>query len=194
VVRRAKTAVRIISYRELQMLIVRSKAMVNANHYRRFSGEVVSSRQAQDFLDGKTRSGTKSHLIARALAKLTGAAPDNTHVFASGMAAVTSVIRTLPGLANGKKTLQLEFPYVDCLKVQELFGHGVVYLNQAVGESFDEALKRIREGKFAGAFTKVPSDPILRAIDLARVSKACAEGSEFARFGDRTVGIDFEVG
>ena len=53
--------------------------------------------------------------------------------------------QALPGVLNGRKTLQLEFPYVDCLKVQEHFGHGVVYLNEATGESFDEALKRIRD-------------------------------------------------
>jgi cystathionine gamma-synthase len=70
----------------------------------------------------------------------------------------------------------LEFPYVDCLKVQELFGHGVVYLNEATGESFDEALKRIRQGEFAGVFTELPSNPLLRTVDLARVAKACAEG------------------
>jgi cystathionine gamma-synthase len=173
--RRAETAVRITSYHGLQVLIVPSKAKAEADAYWRFSGEVVSSRQAQDFLDDKHREGSKSHLITRALSKTTGAAPDHTFIFASGMAAVTSVLRALPGLQKGKKTLQLEFPYVDCLKVQELFGHGVVYLNEAVGESFDEALKRIRQGEFAGVFTEVPSNPLLRTVELERVAKACAE-------------------
>ncbi len=93
------------------------------------------------------------------------------------MAAVTAVLRALPGLHEGKKTLQLEFPYVDSLKVQELFGHGVVYLNDATGESFDEALKRIRQGEFAGVFTEVPSNPLLRTVDLHRVAKACEDGN-----------------
>jgi cystathionine gamma-synthase len=92
------------------------------------------------------------------------------------MAAVTAVLRALPGMHDGKKTLQLEFPYVDSLKVQELFGHGVVYLNEATGESFDEALMRIRQGEFAGVFTEAPSNPLLRTIDLHRVSKACEDG------------------
>ena len=175
--RRAETAVRISSYYGFQALIVPAKAKTEANLYWRFSGEVVSSRQAQDFLDGRLREGTKSNLIARAVAKFTGAEPDHTFVFSSGMAAVTSVLRSLPGLAKGKKTLQIEFPYVDCLKVQEYFGHGVVYLNEATGESFDEALKRIRQGEFAGVFTEVPGNPLLRTIDLARVAEACAAGS-----------------
>lgn len=175
--RRAQTAVRITSFNGLQALVVPAKAKADADAYWRFSGEVVSSRQAQDFLDGKPREGSKSHLVARALAKFTGTTPENTFVFASGMAAVTSVLRALPGVLNGRKTLQLEFPYVDCLKVQELFGHGVVYLNEAVGESFDEALQRIRQGEFAGVFTELPSNPLLRTVDLARVAQACADGA-----------------
>ncbi len=173
--RHAETAVRITSFHGLQVLIVPAKAKQAADFYWRLTGEMVSSRQAQDFLDGNMREGSKSHLIARSLAKYTGATPADTFIFASGMAAVSSVLRALPGLHDGKKTLQIEFPYVDCLKVQEHFGHGVVYLNEAVGESFDEALMRIRSGEFAGVFTEVPSNPLLRTIDLKRVAKACAE-------------------
>ncbi len=173
--RNAETAVRITSYNGLQVLVVPAKAKREADFYWRLTGEVVSSRQAQDFLDGNMREGSKSHLIARSLAKFTGATPEDTFIFASGMAAISSVLRALPGLHDGKKTLQIEFPYVDCLKVQEHFGHGVVYLNEAVGESFDEALMRIRTGEFAGVFTEVPSNPLLRTIDLKRVAKACAE-------------------
>lgn len=175
--RKAETAVRTSSLHGLQALIVPTKAKVHAEAYRRFTGEVVSSRQAQDFLDGNPREGSKSHLLARALSKFSGSAPEDTFIYASGMAAITSVARSLPGVLQNKKTLQLEFPYVDCLKVQEHFGQGVVYLNEAVGESFDEALQRIRQGEFAGVFTEVPSNPLLRTVDLARVAQACAAGA-----------------
>ncbi len=175
--RRAETAVRIASYHGLQALVVPNKAKADADAYWRYSGEIISSRHAQDFLDGKPRDGSKSHLIVRALTKLIGTTVENTFVFASGMAATNSVLRALPGVVHGKKTLQLEFPYVDCLKVQEDFGHGVVYLNEATGESFDEALQRIQQGEFAGVFTELPSNPLLRTVDLARVAKACAEGA-----------------
>jgi cystathionine gamma-synthase len=104
------------------------------------------------------------------------------------MAAINSVLRALPGLQKGKKTLQLEFPYVDCLKVQELFGHGVVYLNEASGESFDEALQRIRQGEFAGVFTELPSNPLLRTVDLERVAEACVEGNTPLVVDDSAVG------
>jgi cystathionine gamma-synthase len=175
--RKAATAVRIASYHGLQALVVPTKAKPDADLYWRFSGEVVSSRQAQDFLDGGLREGSKSHLVTRALVKFTETEVENTFVFSSGMSSITAVLRALPGIAEGRKTLQLEFPYVDCLKVQEHFGAGVVYLNDASGESFDEALKRIRQGEFAGVFTEVPSNPLLRTVDLKRVAQACADGA-----------------
>jgi cystathionine gamma-synthase len=173
--RQAETAVRIASFHGLQVLVVPAKAKSDALAYWRFAGEVVSSRQAVDYFDGNLREGSKSHLISRSLAKFTGAAASDIFVFSSGMAAITAVLRALPGVREGKKTLQLEFPYVDCLKVQELFGNGVVYLNEAEGESFDEALQRIRQGEFAGVFSEVPSNPLLRTVDLPRVAQACNE-------------------
>lgn len=174
--RRAETALRITSYHGLWVLIVPSKVKKDADFYWRFAGELVSSRMAQDFLDGKLRKESKTHLVSRAVAKFYGVKPEHLFVYSSGMAAVTSVIRSLPGVMDGRKTLQLGFPYVDCLKVQEMFGHGVVYLNEARGEDFDEAIKRIRQGEFAAVLTEVPSNPQLRTVELARVSQACAEG------------------
>lgn len=173
---RAATAVRIASFHGLQVLVVPAEAKQVAYDYWRLSGEGVSSRQAMDFLDGALRTESKSHLLRRKLAKMTGVGEDELFVYSSGMAAAVSVLRALPGLRQGKKTLQLEFPYVDCLKMQEIFGHGVVFLAEAEGESLDEALRRIRQGEFAGVFTEAPGNPLLRVVDLEKVSAACAEG------------------
>ena len=172
--RQAETAIRTASYHGLQALIIPEKAKSLANLYWRFSGEGVSSRAAQDFLDGKLREGSKSHLLSRSIAKFNGGKPEDTFIFASGISAGLAALRSLPGVREGKKTLQIEFPYVDSLKIQERFGFGVVYLNEASGESFDEAIQRIRAGEFAGVFTEIPSNPLLRTIDLKRVSEACA--------------------
>ena len=186
--RRAETAIRITSYNGLQALIVPAKAQKEANFYWRFSGEVVSSRQAQDCLDGTLREGSKSHLISRSLSKILGTTAEDVFIFTSGMAAASSMLRALPGVKDGKKTLQLEFPYVDCLKIQELFGNGVVYLNDATGGSLDEALQRIRQGEFAGVFTEAPSNPLLRTVDLKRVAEACNEGRTPLIVDDSTSG------
>ncbi len=172
--RQAETAIRSASFHGFHALIFPDKVKKLADLYWRFSGEGISSREAQDYLDGNLRTGSKSHLLSRAIAKLNGGQPEDTFIFASGISAALAALRSLPGVREGKKTLQIEFPYVDTLKIQERFGFGVVYLNEATGESFDEAIQRIRAGEFAGVFTEIPSNPLLRTIDLKRVSEACA--------------------
>ncbi len=171
--RQTESAVRSTSYYGFQCLVFPEKAKSAADAYWRFSGEGISSREAQDYLDGNLREGSKSHLLSRAIAKLNGGEADHTCIFASGISAGLAALRALPGLREGKKTLQIEFPYVDTLKIQDRFGNGVVYLNDASGESFDEALQRIRSGEFAGVFSEIPSNPLLKTIDIKRVADAC---------------------
>ncbi len=174
--RTAEVAMRVASYHGLQALVLPQRAVEVAWDYWRFSGEIVTSRQAADALGPGLRSADKSHLLRRSLARLMGTAERDVRLFATGMAAVNSVLRSLAGLRDGLKTLQIEFPYADTLKSQELFGSGVVFLNRAEGESFDEALGRIRAGEFAGVFTEVPSNPLLRTADIPRLAAACRQG------------------
>lgn len=171
---RAETAVRVASFHGLQALVLPQKAKQEADYYWRFSGEVVSSRQAEDFFADRLRTDTATDPLLAELGKWVSS--KHLYAFSSGMAAITAVVRNLPGVREGKKTLQLEFPYVDSLKVQEYFGNGVVYLNEATGESFDEALQRIRHGEFAGVFTEAPSNPLLRTVDLEKLAAACRDG------------------
>lgn len=186
--RQGKIAARSSAFDGLQAVIVSKQASELAKEYQRLTGELVSSRMAEDHLNGALLTGTKRHLLQRRLATIYGAEQTHVSVFASGMSAVTAVMRSLPGVAQGLKTLQLEFPYVDSLKVQERLGNGVVFLNETEGESFDEALRRIRQGEFAAVFTEVPSNPLLRCPDLARVSEACREGGTPLIVDDSSVG------
>ncbi|BCX46128.1 cystathionine gamma-synthase [Haloferula helveola] len=186
--KKAQIAARSSGFHGFQAVVVPAKAGSVANEYQRFTGELVSSRMAEDWLNGGLKEGSKLHLLKRRLATLYGTESSNVSVFSSGMSAVTALLRSLPGVAEGRKTLQLEFPYVDSLKVQEFFGSGVVFLNEAEGESFEEALQRIGRGEFAGVFTEVPSNPLLRTIDLERVASACAEGGTPLIVDDSSVG------
>ncbi len=186
--RQSGSAVRAAGYDPFQAIVVPESSAKIARDYQRFSGELVSSRAAEDFFNGGIKTGNKNYLVKRRLATFYGSAPERISVFANGMSAVMAVVRSLPGVAEGKKTLQLEFPYVDSLKVQELFGTGVVFLGQTEGESFDEALRRIRSGEFAGVFTEFPSNPLLRCPDLPAVAEACREGGTPLIVDDSSVG------
>lgn len=172
--KRHSSASRIASFEGLQALAVSNDAYRSALHYWRFSGELVSSRMAEDTL-AHTDPGSDEGLQPF-LAKKFVCSRSNLFLYESGMAAFFSIHRAVTGLAPGKKTLQLDFPYVDALKVQENFGSGVVFLPDASGEHFDEALSRIREGEFAAVFLELPSNPLLSSVNLLRLAEAARAG------------------
>lgn len=186
--RRGKIAARSVGFEGFPTVVVPDAAASVAAEYQRYTGELVSSRMAEDALNGGLRGGTKTGLLKRRLATLYGTGAEAVSVFASGMSAITALIRSIPGVAAGRKTLQLEFPYVDSLRLQEYLGNGVVFLNEAEGESFEEALQRIGRGEFAAVFTEVPTNPLLRCVDLERVSAACREGGTPLIVDDSAVG------
>ena len=176
--RKLAVATRIASYDDgMQALIVPETAIGVAMEYWRFTGEIISSRQAEDHLNEKeVGGGIGRFILKQQLAEFSGAALDDHFIYESGMAGIFSAYRSVMNLFPSKKTLQLEFPYVDALKVQERFGNGVVFLYDADGEDFDAAVRRIQEGEFSAVFCEVPSNPLLRTVNLPRVSEACRQG------------------
>ncbi|MGJ8694799.1 MAG: PLP-dependent transferase [Verrucomicrobiaceae bacterium] len=175
--RRINVATRIASYEDgLQALIVPEDAIGVAMEYWRHTGEVISSRQADDLLNEREVEGVSSVILRQQLAESTGAALDDHFVFESGMSAIFGAFRAVINLFPSKKTLQLEFPYVDGLKIQEKFGNGAVFLYETEGEDFDAAVRRIQEGEFAAVFCEIPSNPLLRTVNLPRVAEACQRG------------------
>ena len=185
---RAGVAATSTRFRAFQVVVVPESGIDCAKEYQRLTGEIVSTRLAADGFQGDVSGEPKTHLLQRRLARIYQTDESQCHVFGNGMAAVTSVVRSLPRLAEGKKTLQIEFPYADCLKVQEHFGNGVVFLNEAEGEPFEEALRRISTGEFAAVFTEVPSNPLLRCVDLPKLSAVCRRSETPLVVDDSSVG------
>ncbi|MGJ8676871.1 MAG: PLP-dependent transferase [Akkermansiaceae bacterium] len=175
--KKSGSASRIASYEGgLQALIVSEEDYPIAMEYWRYTGEIVSSRQAKKILNGKDVRPFIPRSLRRRIARLGEYNAEDVFLYENGMAAIYSSYRAISKLKPGKKTLQLEFPYVDAMRIQNLFGNGVVYLNEAVGESFEEALRRIAKGEFAAVYCEAPSNPLLRTVDLKAISKACREG------------------
>lgn len=172
--KRHSVASRIASFEGLQALAVGSEAYPSALLYWRYSGEIVTSRLAEDTLSHIEQP--VDDVIHGYMAKKFVCSKSSLFLYESGMAAFYSVHRAVTSFSPGKKTLQLDFPYVDSLKVQENFGSGVVFLPDAGGEHFDEALSRIREGEFAAVFCEFPSNPLLRTVELQRLSEAAKQG------------------
>ncbi|MDP0490714.1 MAG: PLP-dependent transferase [Verrucomicrobiota bacterium JB023] len=182
--KRHSAASRIASFDGFQALAVSEEAYQTAFNYWRFSGEVVSSRRAEDYLTG-AEPGDDADIVAY-LARKFVCPKSLLFLYESGMAGFFSIHRVVTSLAPGKKTLQLDFPYVDALKVQENFGSGVVFLPEARGEHFQEALARLRAGEFAAVFCELPSNPLLKSLDLEKLAEA-------ARIGQVPVIVDDTV-
>ena len=108
-----------------------------------------------------------------AMAKIMKVDTDDCFLFESGMAAIFTLFRIVTEREPGKKTLQLSFPYVDTLKVQQLFGSGADLVSDAQGEQLQATLAAIRSGEYAAVFCEVPSNPLLNTVDLHAVSEAC---------------------
>lgn len=147
-----------------------------ARKYWRFCGEIISSRQAEAAM-GKGTTVTEadgdaaSTVIRERLASITGQSAEDVFLFPSGMAANFAVHRMLTTVLPGRKTVQLDFPYVDVLKIQEHFGSGVHFL-PFVGEGDYEKLRGLIAAEpLAGIFLEMPSNPLLKCIDIRRVTE-----------------------
>jgi cystathionine gamma-synthase len=167
-----------------------------ARRYWRFCGEIVSTRQAAAALEGRPDNaveGSRASASVRGrLASISKGDPDDVYLFPSGMAAVGAVHRMLLAVAPGLRTVQFDFPYVDVLKIQEEFGDGVRFHPVGNTEAESVLAEMIAEERFAGVFCEMPSNPLLRSVNLPVLRSLC-RGNGAALIVDDTVGTNVNV-
>lgn len=147
-----------------------------ARRYWRFCGEIVSARQSEAALGraafgSETEGGIARHAIKRRLAGIAGQSVDDVFLFPSGMAASFAVHRMLTTLIRDRRTVQLDFPYVDVLKLQEVFGSGAAFLPFKDDGDYDRLHAIIKDEPLAGIFAEIPSNPLMKCVDLRRVGE-----------------------
>jgi cystathionine gamma-synthase len=177
-----KSRVAPVGWEQLTAVILPESGKEAALKFWRFSGEIVSSRMAAAAVEalagggGVSRETMEQGAIAKEnlrtrLAALSGQRAEDVFLFSCGMAAISAVQRVVSNRSSGCKSVQLEFPYVDALKVQEEFGQGV---HEFLGGRQDavSALKECLQGApLSAVYTEVPSNPLLRTVDLPAVSQ-----------------------
>jgi cystathionine gamma-synthase len=146
-----------------------------AADYWRYCGEGISGRQARALLDGEAidpddgqeaKSGLRE-LIARH----TGQSAGDVFLYPSGMAAVAAVQRAISRRSPQTRSVQFDFPYVDVLRVQREFGHGVAFFPSGDAAAIGKLAAMIEAGEPpSGVYCEVPSNPLLRSADLAAIS------------------------
>lgn len=141
----------------------------DAKYFWQHPGYIISSRQAESVLENKPeQDGIEAkEKVRNHLAVLTEEAPENVYLYPSGMAAIFSAFEiTGPGA-----TIQLGFPYVDTLKIQEKFGNETIFISDV--SKLDELEKTIKDKKVKAVFTEFPTNPLLTSVELERLSKIC---------------------
>lgn len=135
------------------------------------TGMIVSTRRAEAELTGRGKGGSGE---ARAelrllLAGLYGCSAGDVFLTPTGMAAQDVALRVLQRRMPGCPTVQLGFPYVDTLKLQQRMGCGAELLHCL--KTIDVDLRsRLSEGRWAGAFAEIPGNPLLGSADLRRIT------------------------
>ncbi len=159
---------------QLHALLFPESARPAARAYWRYCGAVVSSRLAaralaSDFGDAveleRVGAAAKQTLRAR-LAALSGVDPGDVFLFPSGMNAMALAHRLVTDLRPGLPTAQLDFPYVDVLRVQQEFGSGAVFFPLADAAALEKTAALAAAGSLAAVFAEVPSNPLLSCVPL----------------------------
>ncbi len=136
------------------------------------TGLIVSTRQAAAQLEGRVQAGDDREVresLRRQLAALYDCSADDVFLQPTGMAAQFAALRAVLRRSPGLPTVQIGFPYVDTLKLQEKFGSGVTLLNDLHrAESNLRAL--LSRGPLAACFSEIPGNPLLGSADLRQIS------------------------
>lgn len=149
-----------------------------AFEYWRYAGDGLSSRAAEASLNGTSldrEQADQAHVYIRsAIAKEYGVNADDVILVPSGMAAIATIHRAFQLMHEGGRFVQVDFPYVDAMRVQRHFGSRrseMVILDEE-GEPTRDYYEMFADGRVAGVFVECPSNPLLRCADLQALRDA----------------------
>ncbi len=140
--------------------------------YWQHTGKVICSRHAETLLGRRTAEKEDPALrpsLRRTLADFYDCAEDDILLQPAGMTAVHAALQAANARSPGKPSVQMGFPYVDTLKLQEKFGPGGILLHNLATLEADLAAL-IQKQPLAAAFCEIPGNPLLGSADLRRIS------------------------
>ena len=161
-----------------------------AKAYWQHAGEGISSRCAEDLLNGTPPpDGTEaSSIIRQRLAEFSGTDVDNIYLFPSGMAAIHAAFISVRMENMDAPTAQFAFPYGDTLKLQEKFNpkHARFYPRGDVAD-LEQLEDDLVQTPISGLFCEFPTNPLLTCVDLEKI-RALADRHDFPVIIDDTLG------
>jgi cystathionine gamma-synthase len=137
------------------------------------AGFIVSSRRAEAALaerrEGAALGNEAKGELKQRLAELYDCAPDDVLLTPTGMAAQFLAFRVVSDHRPDQRTIQLGFPYVDTLKIQQKFGAGAELVTDLATSERHLAALLARES-FASVFAELPGNPLLGCADMQRIT------------------------
>ncbi len=165
-------AVRVIPRGAISGVVTTDKGMLALKAFWQHTGLIVSSRQAETLLAGRTSpsaSPEANRVLRDRLASFYDCSEADVFLAPSGMAAQYAALRILQQRRPNQATLQLGFPYVDTLKLQQKLGKGGVLLHH-LDRITEELQQEITRQEFAGCFCEIPGNPLLGSADMRKIS------------------------
>lgn len=184
---------RVEAFGSLWAVILPQEAYKTGRLYWRYCGETVSSRQSsfalgQATLEVEPEEGRAARTIRRRLADLAGVSAEDVFLYPSGMNAVSALHRALRAIHPDRTSVQLDFPYVDVLKVQEEFGR-VRFFPVADEAAISEVNALAAAKAISGVFCEMPSNPLLRCVRVSRFAPALRESGALLFIDDTIAGV-----
>ena len=169
-------------------------ASPHAKAFWQHTGLGLSSRQAAIALGKETAPSSTSgdaarEVIRKRLAGIHGVDAQQISLHPAGMAGLHAALSAIQTLRPGKPTLQLGFPYVDVLKQPQVVFHGGELLQPQSLAEVEVALDQLQP---AAVIVELPSNPLLRCMDLPGVS-ALARSRGIPVIADDTIGTGMNL-
>ncbi len=175
-------------------LFVDQKSSPSAKAFWQHTGLGLSSREAAIALGREKKSSITDGLCARnvllnRLAKIYNCDSNLILLHRSGMAALTTILSAIYCIKGKTATLQIGFPYVDVLKLPQIIFHGS---NLIVKTNLSNIREELDKKNPAALIIEIPSNPLLRCVDLISISKI-AQDKNIPIIVDDTIGSSLNV-
>ena len=171
-----------------------ASASPHAKAFWQHTGLGASSRQAAVALGLEQSPSAEDAEAARAsirqrLAAIHGIEAERISLHPAGMAGLHAALTAIQQLRPQRPTLQLGFPYVDVLKQPQVVFHGGELLQTSDQAQIAAALDRLDP---AAVIVELPSNPLLRCVDLPMVSEI-AHSRGIPLIADDTIGTGINI-
>jgi cystathionine gamma-synthase len=170
--RTAGDTARVVTGQGTQVVVTDAAGSVALKAFWQHTGLIVSSRQAKGQLDARQQRQDDPEVrqaLKRQLALFYDCSDSDVFLAPTGMASMFEALQAVLARTPGRPTVQLGFPYVDTLKLQQKLGASSILLHRlaSLPTELGQLLERER---LAACFCEIPGNPLLGSADLREIS------------------------